>query len=151
MAFLLDSLLYGLLMAVIVLISVVLGAAAFADCSWVDVAGGATDLACPPGSPSTGLLLAAVGVGVIGVLAVALMYLTALGRTGQSWGKRIVGIKVVRVQAGSPPGFWRAVGRELFAVVISSNILYLGFLWMLWDGDRQTWHDKIAGTVVIKV
>jgi uncharacterized RDD family membrane protein YckC len=39
----------------------------------------------------------------------------------------------------------------LFAVVISSNILYLGFLWMLWDGDRQTWHDKIAGTVVIKV
>jgi uncharacterized RDD family membrane protein YckC len=27
----------------------------------------------------------------------------------------------------------------------------LGFLWCLWDADRQTWHDKVAGTVVVRV
>jgi uncharacterized RDD family membrane protein YckC len=27
--------------------------------------------------------------------------------------------------------------------------LYLGFLWMLWDNKKQTWHDKAAGTVVV--
>jgi len=28
---------------------------------------------------------------------------------------------------------------------------FLGFLWMLWDKDRQTWHDKAAGSFVIRV
>ncbi|MEC8486226.1 MAG: RDD family protein, partial [Actinomycetota bacterium] len=47
--------------------------------------------------------------------------------------------------------FWRAFGRELFGNVISGQILYLGYLWMIWDKDRQTWHDKVAGTIVVKV
>jgi uncharacterized RDD family membrane protein YckC len=28
---------------------------------------------------------------------------------------------------------------------------FLGFLWALWDKNNQTWHDKIAGTEVIRV
>jgi uncharacterized RDD family membrane protein YckC len=27
----------------------------------------------------------------------------------------------------------------------------LGFFWMLFDPNRQTWHDKIAGTIVVRV
>jgi uncharacterized RDD family membrane protein YckC len=27
----------------------------------------------------------------------------------------------------------------------------LGFLWIIWDPERQAWHDKIAGTVVVRV
>jgi hypothetical protein len=30
-----------------------------------------------------------------------------------------------------------------------SNIFYLGFIWVAFDGKKQGWHDKIAGTVVI--
>jgi uncharacterized RDD family membrane protein YckC len=32
--------------------------------------------------------------------------------------------------------------------LISAIVLCLGYLWMLWDGEQQTWHDKIAGTHV---
>jgi uncharacterized RDD family membrane protein YckC len=27
----------------------------------------------------------------------------------------------------------------------------LGYLWMLWDKERQTWHDKFANSVVVPV
>lgn len=35
--------------------------------------------------------------------------------------------------------------------VLSLAALGIGFLWMLWDPEQQTWHDKIAGTLVVKV
>lgn len=149
-AYLLDGLLYGLVSLVFIVIAVVLGVVAFADCSLVDYSDGTSDIVCPDSSPSVGLLLAAIAVGAVGVLGVALLYVVQLGRTGQTWGRRIVGIKVVRVGTGAAPGFWRALARQLFAGIISANVLYLGYLWMLWDSDRQTWHDKISGTVVVK-
>jgi len=89
-------------------------------------------------------------VAVLGFLFVVILYVRALGRTGQTWGRRIVGIKVVRVDSGDVPGIGRALGRQLFAQIISANILYLGYLWMIWDKDRQTWHDKVAGTIVVR-
>lgn len=150
-AYLLDGLLYGLVSLAFVIVAVVLGIAAFGDCSLVEYGDGTSDIVCPPDSPSAGLLLAAVAVGAVGFLGVVLLYLISLGRTGQTWGRKIVGIKVVRVGTGAVPGFWRALGRQLFAGVISANIFYLGYLWMLWDSDRQTWHDKVSGTIVIKV
>jgi uncharacterized RDD family membrane protein YckC len=30
-------------------------------------------------------------------------------------------------------------------------VFFLGFLWIAWDRDKQGWHDKIAGTVVVRV
>jgi uncharacterized RDD family membrane protein YckC len=30
-------------------------------------------------------------------------------------------------------------------------IFYLGYLWMLWDPQQQTWHDKLVGTTVVPV
>jgi uncharacterized RDD family membrane protein YckC len=30
-------------------------------------------------------------------------------------------------------------------------VLFLGFFWILWDKDQQGWHDKIAGTVVVRL
>ena len=38
----------------------------------------------------------------------------------------------------------------MFAGFISGQICYLGYLWMLWDGKNQTWHDKVAGTFVVR-
>jgi len=66
---------------------------------------------------------------------------------GQTIGKKILGIKVVSID-GSPlnwrKGIWRSLG------YFPSSIFFdLGFLWSIWDQDKQAWHDKIAGTCVV--
>jgi uncharacterized RDD family membrane protein YckC len=61
-----------------------------------------------------------------------------------------VGIEVVRQETGHPIGFGRAIGRLAARSFLSGQILYLGFLWMLWDDNKQTWHDKIVGSIVVK-
>jgi uncharacterized RDD family membrane protein YckC len=30
-------------------------------------------------------------------------------------------------------------------------VLFLGFFWIIWDAEKQGWHDKIAGTVVVRL
>jgi uncharacterized RDD family membrane protein YckC len=66
---------------------------------------------------------------------------------GQTLGKMALGLRVIGPD-GSPPGFLRAVLRESIGKYISEFVFCLGYLWMLWDADQQTWHDKIAGTTV---
>jgi hypothetical protein len=34
---------------------------------------------------------------------------------------------------------------------ISFAVILIGYLWMLWDGEKQTWHDKAANDVVVPV
>lgn len=146
-AFLLDVLLYGLLALVFYIPAIVLGIRAFDGCTFND----ATDeILCPPGTPAGGTIGAAIALAVGGYLIVAFIYLRALGKTGQTWGRRIVGIKVVRETSGEPIGFGRALGRQLFAGFFSSAIFYLGYLWMIWDDKKQTWHDKVVGSIVVK-
>jgi uncharacterized RDD family membrane protein YckC len=50
-----------------------------------------------------------------------------------------------------PVGYVKAFFREYVGKFLSSLFFYLGFFWMLWDSQKQAWHDKIAGTVVVKV
>lgn len=47
--------------------------------------------------------------------------------------------------------FWRRCGAFLrwLVSIPSFFVLFLGYLWMLWDGEKQSWHDKAAGSVVI--
>lgn len=66
---------------------------------------------------------------------------------GQTPGKMALGIRVTDPEGGNP-SFLRAVLREVIGKWISSLIVCLGYLWMLWDAEQQTWHDKIAGTHV---
>jgi uncharacterized RDD family membrane protein YckC len=95
----------------------------------------------------------AVGATVLlGLASLALAiwnYVFLLGRTGQSFGCRAVGIKVVDKFTGQPIGPGRAFVRYLVASVASGAICGLGYLWMLWDGEKQTWHDKVANSYVI--
>lgn len=68
---------------------------------------------------------------------------------GQTPGKKLLGIRVVRFDGRdvSPRvSFFRTLG-YLLSVFFGT---LLGFLWVLWDRRRQAWHDKIAGTVVIR-
>lgn len=70
------------------------------------------------------------------------------GPTGQTIGKKTLNIRVVDATTGQPGiGMGRAVGRY-FARIVSALPCYLGFLWMLWDEKKETWHDKMLTTRV---
>jgi hypothetical protein len=68
---------------------------------------------------------------------------------GQTPGKRVVGIRVVRLDA-KPIGFWIAFER-FGGYAASATMGLLGFLQILWDRNRQGFHDKAVDTVVIRV
>ncbi|PFG40017.1 putative RDD family membrane protein YckC [Georgenia soli] len=70
------------------------------------------------------------------------------GRTGQSLGKSALGIRLVKEETGQPTGAGLAVGRE-FAHILD-GFFYLGYLWPLWDEKKQTFADKICGTLVVR-
>jgi uncharacterized RDD family membrane protein YckC len=70
-------------------------------------------------------------------------------RDGQTPGKAVMNIKIIRVN-GAPMSAGDSVLRYV-GYWISSIILGLGYLWALFDSQSQAWHDKIAGTYVIKV
>lgn len=95
---------------------------------------------------------AAVGIG-------SLLYLIGIGlwiynrwiqqgRTGQSWGKQALGLKLLRMDNGQPIGAGLSVARDLLHFV-DFVACYVGFLWPIWDPRRQTFTDKIISTVVI--
>ena len=72
------------------------------------------------------------------------------GPKGQTLGKMALGIRVIDFSSGGPIGYGRGVIRYL-ARILSAIVIFLGYLWMLWDKEKQTWHDKIAKTVVVPV
>jgi uncharacterized RDD family membrane protein YckC len=100
----------------------------------------------------TGAALLGIGVllVVVGGLLFLILWMRKLGR-GQSWGQKAVGISLVSKANGRPVGAWKAFGRYLVAQLVSGALFGLGYLWMLWDHDKQTWHDKILNTVVVEV
>jgi uncharacterized RDD family membrane protein YckC len=68
---------------------------------------------------------------------------------GTTMGGIICNLRVIRVD-GQPLQFADALARGLSSI-FSFAVLGLGCLWILRDPERQTWHDRIAGTYVVKV
>ena len=75
-------------------------------------------------------------------------YLT--GTTGQTPGRKVVGISVRREVDGQFLGAGAGIGRGFLHILDALPIL-LGFFWPLWDPKKQTFADKIIGSVVVKV
>ena len=69
------------------------------------------------------------------------------GRTGQSLGKRVTKIKLVSKVTDAPIGPRNAFVRDL--VHILDLITFVGYLWPLWDDERQTFADEIVRTIVV--
>lgn len=63
-------------------------------------------------------------------------------------GKKALGLKVTSVSGGRI-SFGQATGRY-FGRIISAIIIFIGYLMMIWDDKKQTLHDKMAGTLVVK-
>jgi uncharacterized RDD family membrane protein YckC len=79
-------------------------------------------------------------------------------RNGQTLGKQVVGIRVVR-DSGEPMGFGWAALREVvvknLAVNIASSIIpfvpwLLNYLWPLWDDENRALHDMVVATHVVR-
>jgi uncharacterized RDD family membrane protein YckC len=64
-------------------------------------------------------------------------------------GKMAIHAKIVDAKTGLPPSTGQLIGRYL-AYYVSTIPLCLGFLWVAWDPRKQGWHDKLAGTVVVR-
>lgn len=77
------------------------------------------------------------------------------GEQGWSWGKQVVGIKLVRATDAQPPGGWVGIGRlllrGLLGTVTSGLYPLVTYLWPLWDERKQTLDDKIFNTYVVRV
>ncbi|MCG7208561.1 MULTISPECIES: RDD family protein [Streptomyces] len=91
-------------------------------------------------------------LGIIGGLAligIAIWQLIQEGRTGQTIGKKALGIRLVKEATGQPIGVGMAFVRRI-AHILDSLACYLGWLWPAWDSKRQTFADKVCGTIVIR-
>lgn len=71
-------------------------------------------------------------------------------RTGQSFGKRVTGLRVVDATTGNLIGVGRMIARELCAQIFN-QLCFLNVLWPLWDAKHQTLHDKVAQDLVIRL
>jgi uncharacterized RDD family membrane protein YckC len=98
--------------------------------------------------------LAALGGFVLGYVPVYLAYHTIANAKGGGWGKRIAGLRVLRERDGALPGYGTGFLRAFVPVtlwLLISILWLLDHLWCIWDRQKQTWHDKIAGTVVVAI
>jgi uncharacterized RDD family membrane protein YckC len=82
------------------------------------------------------------------LLAWVIYHLVLWSWKGTTLGGIVFGLRLVRTD-GQPITFAVALVR-LLGSFFSAVVLGLGFFWAGWTQDKQSWHDKIAGTVVVK-
>jgi uncharacterized RDD family membrane protein YckC len=68
--------------------------------------------------------------------------------SGQTPGMRLLSIRAVDAGTGGRVDYGKAFVRYLVALG-SGLACYVGYFWMLWDPEKQTWHDKASGTFVV--
>lgn len=68
--------------------------------------------------------------------------------SGQTVGKRALSIRVLDSRTGGSLDYGKAAIRYVGRIV-SGLPIFLGYFWMLWDPQKETWHDKIATTTVV--
>jgi uncharacterized RDD family membrane protein YckC len=87
-------------------------------------------------------------IAINGVLPAVVVILFWIWRDATP-GKMVIGAKIVDAKTGGKPSTGQFIGRYL-SYYISSIVLMLGFIWVGFDAKKQGWHDKLAGTVVVK-
>jgi uncharacterized RDD family membrane protein YckC len=97
--------------------------------------------------PSSAVTLMAVGA-LLYVAFYLYNWCFRQGRTGYTFGKTVVGIKLVGERTKEPIGGVLSFVRQL-AHIVDGLVCNLGYLWPIWDVKKQTFADKIMGTLVI--
>ncbi|CAN5155785.1 RDD family protein [soil metagenome] len=114
---------------------------------WIRVVAGLID----------GVLLAAVGYIIKQILGESDAIAVVIGagyyigmwikNDGMTIGKKLMGIKVIQTN-GQPIDIKTGVLRYI-GYVVSAMVLFIGFIWVAFDKNKQGWHDKIASTFVV--
>ncbi|WP_158581498.1 RDD family protein [Actinomadura spongiicola] len=96
---------------------------------------------------------AQVGTNAISVVLAFLYFWLMHAKRGQTLGKMLLRIRVVRAEDRGAITTGQAAGRSAFYGVLGGVCGCIGLidvLWILWDPRRQALHDKVASTVVVK-
>jgi uncharacterized RDD family membrane protein YckC len=121
------------------------------------------------GDGDTGVLVGLLAIVASVILLVTTVFVTALiyapltmrragAHNGKTWGKQLLGIRVVRMD-GEPSTFTSAAIREvavkflLFGIVgglLASIPTLLDLLWPLWDDQNRALHDMLVDTRVVR-
>ena len=109
------------------------------------------------GALAGGVILIIIG-SIIALLYEPLTTARKGAHNGQTLGRQVAGIRITNLQGG-PITSGQAWGRFLFKQFVVNGLGagvtgglagLLNYLWMLWDSNKQCWHDKIANTFVLK-
>lgn len=95
-----------------------------------------------------GILAGAVGLPLLLFLAYAAWALVLFAR-GTTPGKRILNMHVIK-ESGQRATFGTMFFREWIGKWLSGVVFGIGYLWVLFDDNRQGWHDKLASTFVVR-
>jgi uncharacterized RDD family membrane protein YckC len=94
-----------------------------------------------------GMVASLLGVFFVPLFAIYCFTLWAL--KGTTIGGIVCGLKVVRVDDSDMD--WKVALVRCLGSFLSLVVAGLGFIWVAFDEDRQSWHDKIAGTTIVRV
>lgn len=95
------------------------------------------------------LAMAMIG-GLCSMVISLTYYIFFTGYNGQTPGKMALRIQVVRTD-GTPMSYGRAFLREVVGKFVSGIVLGIGYLVVAFDRNKQGWHDRIAGTYVVRL
>ena len=85
-----------------------------------------------------------------GVLLMLAIYAAVMWKLkGTTIGGIVCGLKVVRTDNREID--WATAIVRALSCFLSLFAAGLGFIWVAFDHDKQSWHDKIAGTTVVRV
>jgi len=85
------------------------------------------------------------------IISIGYYLATYMNMEGKTIGKKALGIQVIKKDGTPMTDPFSIIIRDVVGKFISGAVILLGYFWMLFDKNNQTWHDKIAGTYVVKV
>ena len=101
----------------------------------------------------SGRLLCALLEVVLAVLTLGIGYFIwsfFTFRTGQTPGKKLMGIRVISLNDGKALAFWMTLLREWIVKGFIGSITFgIAYIWILFDDKNQALYDKVMNTIVV--
>ena len=147
LALIIDTLLMLIGLIPMVIGIVVVGVSAPRDSGMYDDFGAPVTSGGNGAGIATGVILIVLG----GLLTLAISLwnrVWRMGRTGQSVGKKAMNLRLVDDKTGQPIGAGMCFLREVVSGIVN-QVVYLSYLWMLWDTEKQTLADKAVHSTVV--
>lgn len=85
----------------------------------------------------------------LGFVVVLAYFVVQWALRGQTFGMAPFRLRILRADDGRPIGAGRALGR-FFGLLLAFLVFAIGVIWVAADARKQGWHDKLAGTVVVR-